>query len=1066
VLTNADAAALLRAAIDRRGRSALLRTLGFKHAAIPLDANGRQRLGLTGLARHAAVAAGQGALRVLVVDAAPELSLRDAAGRVAARVSARAPELLWVILAASRGGEFAIAIPAPGGGQPAVALLVNPATVGSGDAESLASLAGACGESDVGTHLRWRETLGRDALTRRFYAELERAVCALGDGASGNADAHTRRVLSLRCASRLLFLAFLEAKGWLDEDRAYLSRRVARQGANLHRQLLDPLFFGSLNTPWSRRAPAARALGRLPFLNGGLFTRDALEKRHRHLQFADADIARVVGDLLGRYRVTAHEESAEFAEAAVDPEMLGRAFESLMASDDRRSTGAFYTPPAMIRRITDIALDAWSERHGVRGALDEARLGHVSSPEKAAALHAALSDLRLLDPACGTGAFLVHAMHEISRLLAASRDGRPEHERRRAVLAQSLFGVDVNPTAVWLCELRLWLAVTVDGPERDPLRVAPLPNLDRHIRCADALSGPAFDIAAASDGGVAALRGRYARATGRRKQALQQTLERAERALAVAGVRERLNQSAARRRDLLCALRGHDLFGARRVATATERAALADWRREAHGLRRALAALRAGGAVPFSFASHFGDAAQRGGFDVIVGNPPWVRLHRIAPTDRDGLRARYESMRNAAWRAGAASSGALTGFGMQADLAALFTERAVTLSRGGGVAALLVPSKLLRTLAGGGLRAFLTRTADVLACEDHAAGHALFDAATYPAILALRRRVSGMSPGSAAPPADVACCVVRRDAEARWRTPPARLAFDSTAGAPWLLLPPPVRAAFDALAGAGTPLAESLFGRPMLGVKSGCNEAFVVSVDGEWQALPDAALCAIRGNNREGRMERALLRPMLRGEDLAPFAPAASSLAILWTHDRSERPLTRLPPHAERWLAPHRLTLARRSDVRHQRCWWSLFRLDAAAPRWRVVWGDVGRTPRAMVLAPHDDTVPLNSCYVVHAPSEADADALAVWLNAPITTAWLTALAEPARGGYHRFLGWTMARLPVPSDWVSARALLAPLGRAGRRGQSIASRTLHEVTLRAGRLSGATLEPLLTWAHW
>ena len=130
---------------------------------------------------------------------------------------------------------------------------------------------------------------------------------------------------------------------------------------------------------------------------------------------------------------------------------------------------------------------------------------------------------------------------------------------------------------------------------------------------------------------------------------------------------------------------------------------------------------------------------------------------------------------------------------------------------------------------------------------------------------------------------------------------------------------------------------------------------------------------------------------------------------------------------------------------------------------WRVAWGDVGRAPRAVVLAPGDATVPLNSCYVVRAPSGDDADALAAWLNAPLAVAWLGAIAEPARGGYHRFLGWTMARLPLPADWPAARAVLAPAGRAARDGTVPSVAELHALSLRAFRVGAAAMEPLITW---
>jgi hypothetical protein len=188
--------------------------------------------------------------------------------------------------------------------------------------------------------------------------------------------------------------------------------------------------------------------------------------------------------------------------------------------------------------------------------------------------------------------------------------------------------------------------------------------------------------------------------------------------------------------------------------------------------------------------------------------------------------------------------------------------------------------------------------------------------------------------------------------------------------------------------------------------------------------------------------------------------------AIIWTHDASLQPLRTLPPRTSRWLSQWRLTLERRTDMRSPERWWSLFRLDASVRGWRVAWGDVGRTPRAVVLPPDDDTVPMNSCYIVRAPSEDDADALTAWLNAPLAAAWMGAIAEPARGGYHRFLGWTVARLPIPCDWTAARSVLAPIGRNARSGRVPSPAELHEGTLRAFRVHASLVEPLLTWTHW
>ncbi len=101
-------------------------------------------------------------------------------------------------------------------------------------------------------------------------------------------------------------------------------------GGGFHRRVLLPLFFGTLNTPVARRAARARAFGSIPFLNGGLFGRGSLEKRHGAARFSDEAFGELFGQLLGAYRFTAREGHEQWTESAIDPEMLGRALESLM----------------------------------------------------------------------------------------------------------------------------------------------------------------------------------------------------------------------------------------------------------------------------------------------------------------------------------------------------------------------------------------------------------------------------------------------------------------------------------------------------------------------------------------------------------------------------------------------------------------------------------------------------------------------------------------------------------------------------------------------------------------
>ncbi|MDB4873651.1 MAG: hypothetical protein JWM41_97 [Gemmatimonadetes bacterium] len=920
------------------------------------------------------------------------------------------------------------------------ALLANRATLVDSDAETLRALGAVAADRDILTHTRWVEILGREALTVRFYRALEQTVEKMAESSSVG-SAEVRREIALLNASRLLFLSFLEAKGWLDGDGAFLAHRFDASmlaGGRFHERVLRPLFFGTLNTPVRRRAPAAHRFGAIPFLNGGLFTRTPVERRHRGLAFSDEAYGTLIAGVFGQYRFTAREETAGWTEAAVDPEMLGRAFESLMAPPERRRTGAFFTPFALVERVVGAGLDA---------ALTDDSVSAVKS-------------LTVLDPACGSGAFLVHVLERIASRLMSAGDTRDVSVVRREVLTRSVFGVDVNPTAVWLCELRLWLSVVIESAETNPNAVSPLPNLDRNVRTGDALSGRGFGDADIRLGGGAALqrlRQRYANASGPRKDSLARALDRAERTRAIGALEAELATIAGRRRDLVVARRGRDLFGEPYRPSRDELLSADVLRRKAASLRALRRRIAGGGALSFSFAVHFADVASRGGFGLIVGNPPWVRMHHIPPQQRADFRRDYEVARNAAWEVGAGPSGAGRGFAAQVDVAALFVERSVRLLGPNAALALLLPVKLWQSLAGGGVRRLLAETARLHCVEDHSEAPSAFDAAVYPSLIVAQRKGSERAAAT-----DCVQMAVHHAGHApfTWQARAGSLALDTSPGAPWLLLPPDARRAFDHLRDAGRPLAQTPFGRPHLGVKCGCNEAFIVELLGVHGDLADV----LTSDDRRVTIENELLRPLLRGEQLRRWRVPRSPEYIIWTHDDSDAPRASLPPHAARWLARWKRRLEARTDSRHRARWWSLFRTESArADRPRVVWGDLGHEPRASVLDAGDLAAPLNSCYVARCPTLADAHALAALLNGPLARAWLNAIAEPARGGYRRYLGWTLSLLPMPTDWERARAVLAPLGERGRRGQPPSDSELFDASLDAYGVLRDCVAPLVAW---
>jgi hypothetical protein len=387
------------------------------------------------------------------------------------------------------------------------------------------------------------------------------------------------------------------------------------------------------------------------------------------------------------------------------------------------------------------------------------------------------------------------------------------------------------------------------------------------------------------------------------------------------------------------------------------------------------------------------------------------------------------------------------------------------------------------------MRALLHREARVVALEDFAHAPPAFDAAVYPSLVVAHRAASSAAPLPAprldVPPAAgdergeraddagrVQLALHRPHRTLGWEVARARLPLADPAS-PWLLVPADVRAAFDRVAHRGVPLADSALGRPLLGVKCGYNDAFVVETVGRsddesgaplGSADAGAARVRVRAGSREGCVEAHCLRPLVRGERVLPWSADAGSARLVWTHDARGGPRRVLPPGVAAWLDPARARLARRSDRRGGAPWWTLFRTEAADDRLpRVVWCDIGRAPRAAVLPAGDASVPLNSCYVVRCPSLDDAHARAALLNSAVAAAWLALIAEPARGGYHRYLGWTTALLPVPRGWARARDALAPLGARAAAGDAPARDELLAAVLDAYALRASSAAPLLAW---
>lgn len=310
----------------------------------------------------------------------------------------------------------------------------------------------ARGEEDALPRI-FDRALDREQVTREFFQRFRAAVNDVAAALAAALPREERTAVdgqALLILSRLLFLSFVQEKGWLGGERRFLVDRLEheiRRGREFFHGILLPLFFGCLNTPLHSRSLAARKLGRVPYLNGGLFEPSPFELRNPELHLPNELMQRVLEEVFEKFdfRIDEHDSAGTH----VDPEMLGRVFESLMAAGERAASGSFYTPREIVDVLTERAITEWLGDGGI---------------EK-------LETITVLDPACGSGAFLLSAMGVIERIWKRLAGAVPPDLRRR-IVANCLYGVDLKPEAVRLCELRLWLAI-VSGSDASIERVEP-----------------------------------------------------------------------------------------------------------------------------------------------------------------------------------------------------------------------------------------------------------------------------------------------------------------------------------------------------------------------------------------------------------------------------------------------------------------------------------------------------------------------------------------------------------------------------------------------------------------
>jgi type I restriction-modification system DNA methylase subunit len=656
----------------------------------------------------------------------------------------------------------------------------------------------------------WAEAWNVEKLTEDFFSKLsELFYDAMEAIAKAIPDESERRLFIQTLFNRLIFLRFVEKKGWLKfngrDDYLRALWEAGQDGMNPFWPTRLNALFQAVNHKESDEAHiiAKPLIGDVVYLNGGLFEDDP--------RFVDPNIKipeKIFEKLLGpeglfyRYNFTVEESTPLDQQVAVDPEILGKIFEQLTISSKRHDTGSYYTPREIVQFMCREALVGYLGSKGL--SEDKARKlvyehddSELSNQEGNLAFEA-LKAIKVVDPACGSGAYLLGMLQELYALFELLRredrkfsgdPARESHERKLWIIENNLYGVDIQEFATNTAMLRLWLTLLVEDSGEKP---QPLPNLEYKIETGDSLLGPdpsqPIDWSKVQRGldfeGVhetveelRKLREKYQNAHGKDKTDVKAQLE-----AKLAELREKVTGSPEKD------------------------PAEFDWR------------------VEF-FDVFLEDPKERQpGFDAVLANPPYVRQELITHL-KPALRRVYGDL-----------------YSGTADLYCYFYFRGVQLLKPGGMFVFISSNKWFRAAYGKKLREFMAKETAIRSITDFGE-LPVFTAATFPMIFVAQKRSTAVPAAgdsdardahatvftqvkSLDPPyPDVAALI----AESGFALPPGALN-----GAEWRLVDAETAARMRRMEASGIPLGEYVKGKIYYGIKTGFNEAFVI--DGKKRA--------------------------------------------------------------------------------------------------------------------------------------------------------------------------------------------------------------------------------------
>ena len=368
----------------------------------------------------------------------------------------------------------------------------------------------------------WQQAFNKERVNDEFFKDFEKVFFELRTLVFNQIkDVKLAHEFAQQTLNRLIFLYFIAKKEWLVSDKKFISNfyteyKIERNKGSspkdsFYENWLKILFFEVFNKSFpslgfARYIPAdlKNNLIMFPYLNGGLFNEEDFDKDG--VNIPDSTFNKIFV-FLDKYNFTIKEDSPLDVEVAVDPQMLGYLYESFanIAEEiyERNDLGVFYTPVSEVDFMVRRSLVEYLANHLQKIPKDliykfvfnedkKESIEYISKHNLWENLEFLIEDVKIVDPACGSGAFLLGCLKvlvELTQVIERHLDReRKDFDIKKDIIGNNFFGVDVMKWALHCAELRLWLSMIVEADLPEERRKEPLlPNFNLRLRVGDSL---------------------------------------------------------------------------------------------------------------------------------------------------------------------------------------------------------------------------------------------------------------------------------------------------------------------------------------------------------------------------------------------------------------------------------------------------------------------------------------------------------------------------------------------------------------------------------------------------